>query len=122
MITTLEGAVFLPSRRAAILSAGKFSAASSVGRPRFEHTRRVPLDDVVDGGNVAHVAQAVHLVGGLEDHGAGSHSAGLPVHRSLHGALPDDDEFLVRVLVRGMGRLAGGQGGDVKLELIEGGG
>ena len=75
---------------------------------------------MVDGRGIAHVADAVELVRGLEDDGARPDPAGLSVDHRLQGSLLDDDQLLVGVLVGRMRVLAGGEGRDVELQLVEG--
>src|SRR5207244_4329144 len=82
-------------------------------------TRRIPFDDVIRGGAVADVADAVQLIRGLKHDRSRTDALHLSVHQRLDGAFLDDDELLVRMLVRWMRRLAGIQRGDVNLELVE---
>ena len=79
------------------------------------------LDDVVGGWIRAHIAEAVLFVRGFEDDAAGADNVRLAVLHGCEGAVADDHEFLGGVMVRWMGFLAGVQGGDVDLQIGEGG-
>src|SRR5260221_1079580 len=119
--------VITPTRKAAATTAAGARrsvvvAARSSGVMallRLEHARRVPLDDVVSGGQVADVADAVQLVRGLEDDRPGPDALQLAVHERLDRPLLDDQQLLVRMFVRRMRRLARVERRDVDLELVE---
>src|SRR4029079_9198216 len=85
----------------------------------LEHARRVPLDHVIRRRNVTDVLQAVELVRSLEDHRTGTGPVRLPVQERFDGPLLDDDQLLVRMLVRRVRALAGIQRRDVAFELVE---
>jgi MFS family permease len=64
------------------------------------HARRGPVDHVIRGGHVAHVAHRVELIRGIEDHRARPELARLAVGRGLELSRCQDDQLFVRVLVR----------------------
>src|ERR1044071_2339781 len=80
---------------------------------------RAPVDDVIGGGCRPHVLERVQLVRGVEDDGAGPRLDPLAFDERLDRALLDDDQLLVRVLVRRVRREPGVESRHVQLQLVE---
>src|SRR4051794_30136890 len=68
----------------------------------LQHAGRIPFDHVIGRGTVADVPDAVHLVRRLENHRAGTHAPGDTVDQRLDGALFDDHDLFIGMLVRRM--------------------
>ena len=66
----------------------------------FEHSRRIPFHDVICRLGLTDIFNAVQLVRRLKDDRARSESLHLSIIQDFNRSFFDDDQFLVRVLVR----------------------
>ncbi len=75
---------------------------------------------MVDGGSIAHVAQVMGDVAGVENNGAGANALPLAINQSFDRPFADDDDFLLGMVVRRMRSKSGVEDGQVGLEVVQG--